>query len=64
MVVMVLLYEKNLVQYNQMTGRVQRCILIDGTVRKAPVARLWVASIFLQVMSTLYACLTQYIILF
>ena len=28
---------------NQMIGKVQRCILIDGTVRDAPVARVWMS---------------------
>ena len=35
---------RDLVLANQTTGKVQRCILIDGTVRDAPVARLWVSS--------------------
>ena len=35
---------KDLVLDNQMTGKVQRCILIDGTVRDAPVARIWISS--------------------
>lgn len=29
---------------NRMTGRVQRCILIAGLSRDAPVARVWVSA--------------------
>ena len=35
---------KDLVLDCQMTGKIQRCILIDGTVKDAPVARIWVSS--------------------
>ena len=35
---------KDLVLDCQMTGKNQRCILIDGTVKDAPVARIWVSS--------------------
>ena len=35
---------KELVKDEQLTGRIQRCILIDGTVRSAPVAEILVDS--------------------
>ena len=35
---------KDLVLDCQMIGKIQRCILIDGTVKDAPVARIWVSS--------------------
>ena len=36
--------ESKLVKDEQLTGRIQRCILIDGTVRSAPVAEILVDS--------------------
>ena len=35
---------RDLILGNQMTGKVQRSILIDVTVRDAPVARVWMSS--------------------
>jgi hypothetical protein len=32
--------KKNLVKQSDMTGKIQHCVLIDGTVRKVPVARV------------------------
>ena len=34
--------KQDLVKEEQFTGRSQRCVLIDGTVRDAPVASIWV----------------------
>ena len=41
---------KNLVKDEQLTGRIQRCILIDGTVRRAPVANIFVDSPYFKGM--------------
>ena len=39
---------KELVKDEQLTGKIQRCILIDGTVRSAPVAEILVDSPYLK----------------
>ena len=41
---------KDLVKDEQLTGRIQRCILIDGTVRRAPVANIFVDSPYFKGM--------------
>ena len=41
---------KDLVKDEQLIGRIQKCILIDGTVRRAPVANIFVYSPYFKGM--------------